>query len=663
MTAAAVPSGGTPGASAPTAPAAPALEVHGQGPDDSAYPVSAFAAEAVGEFALAVAELVGAPTATVDAALARAWFTEAVRLREPGPSPWNPLSTDYRAADGWVRLHMNAPAHRAAALGVLGLGDGDNAAGVAGTVTGPDRDAVAAAARTWRALDLEEAVIAAGGCAGALRSVGEWAAHPQGVATAAQPLVVSTPTRRAEVPWPTGTPDRPLAGVRVLDLTRVIAGPVATRALALLGADVLRVDPPDWDEPGVTHDTTLGKRCARLDAHDVERASTLAALLAEAHVLVHGLRPGALDSLGLDADTRRAIAPGLVEVQVSAYGPSGPWAERRGFDSVVQLVTGIADARTDLDPDATPHALPVQALDHATGWFAAASAVRGIARARETGEGSAHHLTLARTALELQRRKDARGTSPTPGAAATTPPVAPATPAVSAPPMTSAAAAPELPTHPMQSPLGTVDVLAAPFAVDGVRAEALTPPRPLGSDPADWHATDADTGRRRREARVIRVPRRRVPVWAALSGLGVWALQGVPLTVGAAIIGEPVPDPGWWTSPIWAAGAAAQALALWLTWLALSRVTSIVGVLAATLPIGMLAHFAAATAVALATGAAAPPALEAGFTLLALHWASGAALVASSLPIALMLTPLGAGSSGLGRSTAPRYARRGRRSR
>lgn len=625
---------------------APALEILGQGPDDAAYPVSAFAAEAVGEFALAVAELVGAPTATVDAALARAWFTEAVRLREPGPSPWNPLSTDYRAADGWVRLHMNAPAHRAAALGVLGLGDGDNAADVAGAVTGPDRDAVAAAARAWRALDLEEAVMAAGGCAGALRSVGEWAAHPQGIATAAQPLVVSTPTTRTDAAWPTGTRDRPLAGVRVLDLTRVIAGPVATRALALLGADVLRVDPPDWDEPGVTHDTTLGKRCARLDAHDVEGASTLAALLAEAHVLVHGLRPGALDSLGLDADTRRAIAPGLVEVQLSAYGPTGPWADRRGFDSVVQLVTGIADARSDVDPVAAPHALPVQALDHATGWFAAAAAVRGIAHARATREGSAHHLSLARTSLELQRRRDARP--------------APAAHVTPAPP---AAPTPELPTHPMQSPFGTVDVLAAPFTVDGVRAEALTPPRPLGSDPADWHAAAADTGRRRREARVIRVPRRRVPLWAALSGLGVWALQGVPLTVGAAIIGEPVPDPGWWTSPIWAAGAAAQALALWLTWLALSRVTSIVGVLAATLPIGMLAHLAAATAVALATGAAAPPALDAAFTLLALHWASGAALVASALPIALMLTPLGAGSSGLGRRTAPRYARRGRRSR
>lgn len=640
MTAEAAAADGAAGASAPPAPAAPALEVHGQGPDDSAYPVSAFAAEAVGDFALAVAELVGAPSARVDAALARAWFAEAVRLREPGPSPWNPLSADYRAADGWVRLHMNAPAHRAAAIAVLGLSDGDEL----------DRDTVAAAVQSWRAHELEDAVMAAGGCAGALRSVAEWAAHPQGVATAAQPLVTSAPTATASSPWPAGTPERPLAGVRVLDLTRVIAGPVATRALALLGADVVRIDPPDWDEPGVTHDTTLGKRCARLDAHDVEGASTLAALLAEAHVLVHGLRPGAIDSLGLDDDTRRAIAPGLVEVQVSAYGPDGPWAERRGFDSVVQLVTGIADARPDADADATadpdtpPRALPVQALDHATGWFAAAAAVRAIAHARATGEGSTHHLSLARTALELQRRRDAQGASPL----AVTP-TAPAAPAPT----------PELSAHPMQSPFGPVDVLAAPFAVDGVRAETLLPPRPLGSDAPDWHAGDTDTGRRRREARVVRVPRRRVPVWATLSGLGVWALQGVPLTIGAAIVGQPVPDPGWWTSPVWVAGAAAQALALWLTWLALSRVTSVVGVLAATLPVGMLAHLAAATSVALATGAASPPAFDAALTLLALHWASGAALVAAGLPIALMLTPLGAGSSGLGRHTAPRYSRRG----
>lgn len=663
-----------------------AAAVIGHGPYDGVFPVSRLATAAVASTAEAAAELAAAAAAAaaasdraapsaeatplVDARLASAWFDRAVRPRSPQPSPWHPLTADYRASDGWVRLHMNAPAHRAAALAVLGLvadsdepgNRTDGADGAAPDTRAdaavPDRNEVAAAAERWSALALEEAVMAAGGCAAALRSAVEWAEHPQGRAVASLPLIVSSVSHARPVDeWPQGRPDRPLAGVRVLDLTRVLAGPVATRALALLGADVLRIDPPDWAEPALEPDMTLGKRCARVDAHDVEGASTLSALLAEAHVLVHGLRPGALEGLGLDVETRAALRPGLVEVQVSAYGPEGPWADRRGFDSLVQLATGIADARTTDDPEAAPRSLPVQALDHATGWLAATAALRGIAHARATGEGSRHHVSLARTARELRRMAELDGLTEEPGVALSTvalsidvPETAPET-----------APSPDaFPAHPMESSFGTVDVLAAPFAVPGLRVEALQPPRPLGSDAPDWHAPD-ESARRDRGPRAVRVPRRRVPVWAALSGVAVWALQGVPLTLGAAMLGTTVPDPEWWTSPVWAAGAAAQALSLLVVWMLLSRWASIVGVLAATIPLGMLAHVAAATAVALATGAALPPALGAGLDLLTLHWASGAALIASSIPILLMLTPLGAGAGSLSRrAIAPRYARRGR---
>ncbi|RZT62287.1 CoA transferase family III [Microcella alkaliphila] len=648
MTAGAVRPDAAPAAVAPAMPT-DLCEPHGaaiigHGPYDARFPVSAFASASVATFATAVAELVGGEaTPLVDARLASAWFDRAVRPREAQPSPWHPLSGDYRAADRWVRLHMNVPAHRAAALEALGVSrvvpEGE-------PPHEPDRNEVAAAVEGWSALELEEAVVAAGGCAAALRSANEWAEHPQGRAVAEQPLVTVERGERSEREWPAGSPERPLAGVRVLDLTRVIAGPVATRALALLGADVLRLDPPDWEEPALEPDITLGKRCARLDAHEVEGAATLAALIAESHVLVHGLRPGALDALGLDAATRASLRPGLVEVQVSAYGPTGPWAERRGFDSLVQLVTGIADARGETAPDAAPVALPVQALDHATGWLAATAVVRGISHARATGEGSASHVSLARTAHELQRMAGERADSET------APPPAP----VSARDADDA----EFPAHPVDTAWGVVDVLAAPFSIAGVRVEALQPPRPLGSDDPDWAPLDAPA-RRERTASAVSVPRRRVPVWAALSGLLVWAGQGVPLTLGGAMLGTAVPNPGWWTSPVWAAGAAAQAVALLLTWFALSRVTNVVGVLAATIPLGMLAHVSAATAVALATGAASPPALDAGLNLLALHWASGAALIAASIPILLMLTPLGAGAGALNRRAfAPRYARRGR---
>lgn len=418
-----------------------------------AYPVSQFAAAAVGVTALAVADLTGASVQrAMSVPLVDAWFSAAVRLRTPPPNPWDAIAGDYRAADGWVRLHTNAPAHKTAALAVLGLD------------ASSDRATVGAAVAAWGAADLETAVVSAGGCAAVMRTVADWQRHPQGIALADEPLVaVEAGSAHLRSPLSAGEPGRPLGGVRVLDLTRVLAGPVATRTLAMLGADVLRVDPPDWSEPALEPDMTLGKRCARLDARTAEGRSALLALLSRADVLVHGYRPGALDSIGLDAATRAAVRPGLVEVQISAYGYTGPWAGRRGFDSLVQMSTGIAERGMRESGADAPVPLPVQALDHATGWLAAAAAAHGIAHARRSGRGSVSRLSLARTALELERWRDDFGGGPF-----------------------ATAASAELPSRPIETPWGTADLIDSPLDLSATALGSLLPPGPLGSDRPAW---------------------------------------------------------------------------------------------------------------------------------------------------------------------------------
>jgi crotonobetainyl-CoA:carnitine CoA-transferase CaiB-like acyl-CoA transferase len=196
-------------------------------------------------------------------------------------------------------------------------------------------------------------------------------------------------------------PARPLDGIRVLDLTRILAGPVATRFLAGYGADVLRIDPIDWDEASLAPEVTPGKRCARLDLRTRAGSAAFEALLAQADVLVHGYRPGALDALGLDAQRRRTIRPQLVDVSLDAYGWTGPWKMRRGFDSLVQMSSGIADAGMRRFAKDRPFPLPVQALDQAAGYLVAASAIRGLTERITTGAGTTARTSLARVAQEL----------------------------------------------------------------------------------------------------------------------------------------------------------------------------------------------------------------------------------------------------------------------
>lgn len=346
---------------------------------------------AIAAAGVAVSELLAVregapPPVVIDRRLSSLWCSTSLRPQGWQPPPaWDPVAGDYRAADGWIRLHTNAPAHRDAALGVLGVP--------------ADRDRVIKAVAGWRMAELEEEVIEAGGCAASMNTLDQWRAGDPGRAVASEPLIGVADTGRSDRPVDLAVdPTRPLAGVRVLDLTRVLAGPVATRLLAMLGADVLRIDPPIWDEPGLVPDVMLGKRSARLDLRENADRERFLILLADADVLVHGYRPGALDSLGLDARLRARTRPGLIEVYLDAYGWTGPWAGRRGFDSLVQMSTGIADAGMRLLHRDRPTPLPVQALDHAAGYLMAHAAIRALTRRTISGDGTAARLSLARTA-------------------------------------------------------------------------------------------------------------------------------------------------------------------------------------------------------------------------------------------------------------------------
>ncbi|RCG31055.1 carnitine dehydratase [Sphaerisporangium album] len=340
---------------------------------------------------------VPAERVTVDVREAAIAFRDERYFRIDGEAGglWAPLSGDYRTADGWVRLHCNFDHHRDAALRALGL------------PLEADKEQVAEACARRMALSVEEAVTEAGGCAAAMRSRAEWDAHPQSAAVAETPLVA---IRRLDhegsgVPAPdprggaTAAAGRPLEGIRVLDLTRVIAGPVASRTLAAHGADVLRVGAAHLPEvPGLVVSTAFGKRSCEIDLRTREGVAALRELVAGADVLIQAYRPGALAALGFGPEDLAAIRPGIVSVDISAYGTRGPWAGRRGFDSLVQMACGIAHEGGDGD---RPVPLPAQVLDHSAGWLAALGALAGLLRRRAEG-GSWHvELSLARVARWL----------------------------------------------------------------------------------------------------------------------------------------------------------------------------------------------------------------------------------------------------------------------
>lgn len=342
---------------------------------------------------------------TVDRRLASLWFSLTVNpIGWELPPIWNPISGNYQTQNGWLRLHTNAPKHLAAALAVLD---------VPATPT-----AVKQAVAQWEGEALMNAVVAAGGVAATMNTIEDWQAHPQGKAVAQEPLIHWEQHANVTPSKTPGNPAQPLANVRILDLTRILAGPVATRFLAGFGADVLRIDPPNWEEDLAQTEVTLGKRCAGLDLNSAADRATFDALLAEADVLVHGYRPNALASLGYDSQRLRALNPALIDVSLCAYGWTGPWKARRGFDSVMQMSSGISAHGMHATHANAPLQLPAQALDHGTGYLMAAAVLHALAQRNQHGTVHSAKLSLARCAhLLLQTKRS------TPGSG-----VAPATP-------------------------------------------------------------------------------------------------------------------------------------------------------------------------------------------------------------------------------------------
>ena len=407
----------------------------------SRYAVTDFASATIAAAGLALFQLLEKRgttrlAAVVDRRLASFWFGLSIRPRGwQLPQIWDPIAGDYPTLDGWIRLHTNAPHHRAAVERVLGAHR--------------DKENVGRAVAGWCKGELEQAVIEAGGCAAEMRTATEWALHRQGIALANEPLTHNMEVGSGPSPHWKVSRERPLAGVRVLDLTRVLAGPVAGRFLAGYGAEVLRIDPPGWDEPGIVPEVTLGKRCARLDLDRSDHRAIFERLLSQTDILLHGYRPGALAGLGYGPAACQALTPGLVDVCLDAYGWSGPWAARRGFDSLVQMSSGIADTGMRWRNADRPVPLPVQALDQGTGYLMAAAAIRGLTLRLERGVGFAARLSLARTANLLVEAGDQADVSP----------LAPETP---------------------------VDLMSTPEVTDWGDAHRVLPPLSIAGTPMHW---------------------------------------------------------------------------------------------------------------------------------------------------------------------------------
>jgi crotonobetainyl-CoA:carnitine CoA-transferase CaiB-like acyl-CoA transferase len=296
----------------------------------------------------------------------------------------NPIMGVYPAKHGrWSYIHANFPNHRAAALKVLGCEE--------------SREAVTRAVATWDAQDLEEAILAAKGAGGMVRTQAEWAEHPQAAAIAALPLMeIVRIGDSAPEPLPAG--NRPLSGIRVLDLTRVLAGPTCARTLAEHGADVMKISAEHLPNLGYQEfDTGHGKLNAFLDLREQRNLDTLRGLVREAEVFSQGYRPGALGARGLSPEELAAIRPGLVYVSLSAFGHTGPWASRRGFDTVVQTVSGITSRQAEVVPGAAPgpQFYPVSAIDYCTGYLMATGAMIALRRRAEQGGSWLVRISLA----------------------------------------------------------------------------------------------------------------------------------------------------------------------------------------------------------------------------------------------------------------------------
>ena len=366
----------------------------------TSLPLGLASATAIGLGAATAAELarvngVPAQVPAVDLAAAATTLLGFAHLRVAGRSPGrdnagNPTVAPYRCADGrWIHLHGGFPHLARGTEAVLGCREGADAAELASAVA------------RWRSDDLESSLASAGQCGALHRTADEWAAHPQGRALAVEPVVAIRRVGDAP-PAPVGSDAQPLGGTRVLDLTRVLAGPTCGRTLASYGADVLRIDGPHLpDLPTFTIETGSGKRSAHLDLRDASDRDRLDTLAAGADVVIDGYRDGALGRYGLEPDRIAREQPGTVLATIRCYGDVGPHAGRPGWEQLAQAATGMAVAHSNAAPDGSgvPHGVPAAVNDYTTGYLAAFGVLEALRR--RTVEGGTWHVavSLCRTAM------------------------------------------------------------------------------------------------------------------------------------------------------------------------------------------------------------------------------------------------------------------------
>ena len=378
----------------------------------SSFRVDAAAQTSIAASGLAAAEIhrrrgggaQGVTVAMRDAAIefrSEHWLSIA---GQPAGARWDAVAGLYQCGDGrWVRLHTNFPHHRDGVLRLLGD-------------VAHDRAAVAKVLSTWRAAEFEAAAAEAGLVVTMTRSLAEWDASPQGqAASSLPPMLIEKIGDAPRVPLPPAA-ERPLSRMRVLDLTRVIAGPVAGRTLAAHGADVLHISAahlPSFDE--LVMDTGRGKRTAALDLRDANDQARLRHLATSADIFLQGYRPGAIAGHGFAPEALAALNPGIICVSLSAYGHLGPWAARRGFDSLVQNANGINDAEAFAMGEAKPRPLPCQALDHASGYLLAFGAMAALLRRAEEGGSWLVRVSLAGTGEWIKRLGRLEGGLTAPG--------------------------------------------------------------------------------------------------------------------------------------------------------------------------------------------------------------------------------------------------------
>jgi crotonobetainyl-CoA:carnitine CoA-transferase CaiB-like acyl-CoA transferase len=364
----------------------------------SSFAVGTAAQATIGAAALAAGELWRLRTGRrqrvrIDMRAAAIEFRSERYLRVNGKVPdeyHDDIAGLYRCGDGrWVRLHTNLPHHCSGLLALLGCEH--------------DRKAVERTLEGWKAEALEDAAAEAGLVVTACRSFAEWDGHSQGQAIAKLPLFTIEQIGDAP-PKPLAAAERPLSGTKVLDLTRIIAGPVCGRTLAAHGADVLLVTAAHLPSMlPLVIDTGRGKLSTSLDLREPIARGTLAGLLRDADVFVQGYRPGAIAAHGFGPREVAGLRPGIIYVSLCAYGHEGPWAKRRGFDSLVQTASGLNNAEAKAFGSSEPKALPAQELDHATGYLLAFAAMSALARRAQQG-GSWHvRCSLAQTGYWLRQ--------------------------------------------------------------------------------------------------------------------------------------------------------------------------------------------------------------------------------------------------------------------